>query len=204
MSAASFRADTSASASARVDSGEKDSRTAPSSQGLGRPMAANTWLGFPLWQAEPEETQIPRSPSTRTTTSLLYPGREMAQMWGASPAEITSTRGTAFFSCSSVYPLMAAVRSRRVWSRPAASTAAAKAAIWAVASVPERRPSSCPPPVSSGRRRTPFFTYSAPIPLGAPILWPLTATRSAPSRARGPGTFKKPCTPSQWNRMAGS
>ena len=27
----------------------------------------------------------------------------------------------------------------------------------------------------------PFFTYSAPIPLGAWILWPLTEIRSAPS-----------------------
>ena len=71
LPAASRRAAASASASSRVDSGEKDSRSAPSSQGFGRFMAANTWLGRPLWQAEPEETQIPRSPSTRTTTSLL-------------------------------------------------------------------------------------------------------------------------------------
>ena len=74
----------------------------------------------------------------------------------------------------------------------------------AVAAVPERSPSSCPPPVSSGRSRTPFLTYSAPMPLGAPILWPLTAIRSAPSFPRGSGVFKKPCTPSQWNKMAGS
>ena len=49
----------SASASSRVEPGEKDSRRAPSSQGFGRFMAANTWLGLPLWQAEPEETHTP-------------------------------------------------------------------------------------------------------------------------------------------------
>ena len=75
-------------------------RRAPSSQGLGRPRAANTWLGLPLWQAEPEEMHTPWSPSTRTTTSLLYPGRVTAQMWGASPVEITSSLGISALSRS--------------------------------------------------------------------------------------------------------
>ena len=70
-SAAPFRAAARAAASSLVESGEKDSRSAPSSTGLGSLRAAKTWLGFPLWQAEPEETHTPWSPSTRTTTSLL-------------------------------------------------------------------------------------------------------------------------------------
>ena len=64
------RAAMSRSASSRVESGAKDRRRAPDSQGLGRPTAAKTWLGYPLWQAQPEEMQIPWSPSTRTSTSL--------------------------------------------------------------------------------------------------------------------------------------
>ena len=54
-------------------------------------------------------------------------------------------------------------------------------AIWAVASVPARRPRSWPPPASRGRG---FFTrgpmYRAPAPLGPPILWAETVTKSAP------------------------
>ena len=46
-------------------------RSAPSKSLLGSLRAAYTWLGFPLWQAEPEERQIPRSLRNRTITSLL-------------------------------------------------------------------------------------------------------------------------------------
>ena len=78
--------------------------------------------------------------------------------------------------------------------------AAAKAAIWAVASVPERRPPSCPPPRMRGGSFSPLRMYSAPTPLGAWILWPLTDSRSTPSSLGVKGTFKKPWTASQWSR----
>ena len=39
-------------------------RKTPSSSFLGSFRAAYTWLGFPLWQAEPEDRQIPRSLKT--------------------------------------------------------------------------------------------------------------------------------------------
>ena len=53
-----------------------------------------------LLQAEPEDRQMPRSLKNRTTTSLLYPGRVTAQMWGASPVEITSSLGISALSRS--------------------------------------------------------------------------------------------------------
>ena len=63
-----------------------------------------------------------------------------------------------------------------------------------VFSVPERRLFSCPPPICLGAKRTPFFTTSAPIPLGAWILWPLSVYISACFIENG--TRRKPCTPS--------
>ena len=48
----------------------------------------------------------------------------------------------------------------------------------------------------------PLRMYSAPMPLGAWTLWPLMVTRSAPSSFTVKGTFKKPCTASQWSRAA--
>lgn len=33
-------------------------------------VAAKTWLGLPLWQADPEDTQIPLSLNSRTSISL--------------------------------------------------------------------------------------------------------------------------------------
>ena len=88
------------------------------------------------------------------------------------------------------------------FSPPQARQAAAKAAIWAVGSVPERSPPSCPPPGSRGFHLEirSFLIYRAPMPLGARTLWPLMVTRSAP-RPRGvKGTFKKPCTASVWSK----
>ena len=81
-----------------------------------------------------------------------------------------------------------------------ASTAAAKAAIWAVASVPERRPFSWPPPRIMGGNFRPPRMYRAPTPLGAWILCPLTVSRSTPSSLGVKGTFRKPWTASQWTR----
>ena len=84
------------------------------------------------------------------------------------------------------------------------STALAKPAIWAVASVPARRPPSCPPPASSGfgfRTRGPM--YRAPMPLGPPILWAEMVRKSAPSVFAEQGTFKKPWTASVCSNVCG-
>ena len=66
----SVRASVSAFASSRVLSGQKETRSVPISSRLGRPVAAKTWLGLPLWQADPEDTQIPLSLNSRTSISL--------------------------------------------------------------------------------------------------------------------------------------
>lgn len=119
-------------------------------------------------------------------------------MWGAVPLPMGFSPGTASCSrarVSAFSPAMYRMSASRV-AAPA-RTAAAKAAIWAVASVPERRPSSCPPPRIRGGSFSPRRMYKAPIPLGAWILCPLTVSRSTPSSAGVKGIFKKPCTPSQ-------
>ena len=81
------------------------------------------------------------------------------------------------------------------------ATARAKPAIWAVASVPDRRPPSWPPPGSRGRRfRRAGAVYRAPAPLGPPILWADRLIRSTPQPTGSQGTFRKPCTASQCSR----
>ena len=60
-----------------------------------------------------------------------------------------------------------------------------KAAMSGADSVPGRSPRSCSPPYVRGSRRTPRRTYSAPIPLGAWSLCPLTVNRSTPSLRPG-------------------
>ena len=78
--------------------------------------------------------------------------------------------------------------------------AAARAAIWGVASVPERRPFSCPPPRRRGMARRPLRINKAPEPFIAPILCPLMVTRSAPKPLGVKGIFKNPCTASVCSR----
>src|SRR5699024_498220 len=90
-----FRPSTRASTSSLVLSGPKEMRSTPIRVRLGRPRAANTWLGLPLWQAEPEDTYTPRSDRARTSISLGKPGRDTAQMWGASPRLTISKIGRA-------------------------------------------------------------------------------------------------------------
>ena len=88
-------------------------------------------------------------------------------------------------------------------SRPScrSSTALAKPAIWAVASVPERSPSSCPPPASRGRRfRRSGTDVQSTDALGAADLVGGQADQiHAPAPAGAQGTFRKPCTASQWS-----
>ena len=66
----------------------------------------------------------------------------------------------------------------------AAFAAAPKPAMPATFSVPARRPSSWPPPRSSGSSPCrPSASTSAPTPLGPPILCADSVSRSAPSRS---------------------
>ena len=59
-------------------------------------------------------------------------------------------------------------------------------------------PSSCPPPRMCAGSFSPCRTYSAPMPLGAWTLCPLTDIMSAPSVLAENGSFRKPCTASVW------
>ena len=64
------RACTRQSISSKVFSGDREMRKMPIITLGGSFMAEKTWLGLPLWQAEPEETKIPRSLKARTSISL--------------------------------------------------------------------------------------------------------------------------------------
>ena len=72
----------------------------------------------------------------------------------------------------------------------------AELAALATFSVPGRRPRSCEPPKKSGSSGVPRRMYIAPIPLGAPILWPLIATKSNGVLRASTSTFPNACTPS--------
>ncbi len=65
-------------------------------------------------------------------------------------------------------------------------------------SVPPRRPRSCPPPLKSGRRRTPFLAQSPPAPFGPPNLCPVNESRSTPSAPGRTGIFPTAWTASVW------
>ena len=65
-----------ASISSRVVRGEKLMRMVPAATFFGRFIALKTWLGWPLWQAEPAETQMPCWLKSFTMLPLGYPGRE--------------------------------------------------------------------------------------------------------------------------------
>ena len=122
-------------------------------------------------------------------------------MWGAPPWVRTTASGSSW---ASRWMARAFKPAMRAWSstleEAPSRAAAAKAAIWLVASVPERSPPSCPPPRIRGGSFSPFRTYSAPTPLGAWTLCPLMDSRSTPSPLGVKGIFKNPWTASQWSR----
>ena len=130
------------------------------------------------------------------STSLRQPGREILSICGAGVSSHVNS-GIAAPSLSTISRLKAAMRAMfPAMSARAASHAAPKAAIAGMASVPARRPPSCAPPIIYGRRRSPSLTYSAPMPLGACILCPLTLIMSAPRLFGLNGSFMKACTAS--------
>ena len=68
-------------------------------------------------------------------------------------------------------------------------------------SVPARSPRSCGPPVTSGCRRTPRRTQSAPVPGGPPSLWLDSESRSTPSALTSTGTRPAACAASVCTTM---
>ena len=83
-------------------------------------------------------------------------------------------------------------------SRSASCSSAATASPTANAtfSVPGRRPRSCEPPWKSGSNGVPRRMYIAPMPLGAPILWPLSDSRSMGSTVASMTSLPNACTAS--------
>ena len=86
----------------------------------------------------------------------------------------------------------------------ASSQARPSATIPGTPSVPGRSPRSCPPPNTSGRARAPFFSHSAPAPLGPWILCAEIASESNAASATSTASLPIACTASTctWQRGA--
>ena len=78
--------------------------------------------------------------------------------------------------------------------------ASPKPTIWCVASVPERKPRSWPPPwiCASMRTRGLRRMQSAPMPFGPYILCAVMVSRSALNFRMSISMRPAPCTASQW------
>ena len=176
------------------------SRTAPWARSGPTPIAASTCDGWTLpdEQAEPggyRDTRRDRSRSRRfrpsapgTVNRVVFGSRGTPRRKHDHPRRFAAGRSPAARAAP------AAARHRASSAAMAAFAAAPKPAIPATFSVPARRPSSCPPPRSSGSSPcTPSATTSAPTPLGPPILCAESVTRSARSALISNGIF-----PSAW------
>ena len=167
------------------------------------PMAESTCDGemLPLWHADPAEHATPRRSSAMSMDSLSTPGTETLVMCGARGAPrpwITASgmRARKAASCRS----RRASRDAHSCSRSATASSAARARPTAMAtfSVPGRRPRSCAPPNISGSIGVPRRMYSAPMPLGAPILWPDNESMSKGCVRASIAILPKACTASVW------
>ena len=164
------------------------------------PMASSTGEGAsePAAHAEPLEHNTPWRSSSSSTDSPLVPGKQKEATEGSRSVgwPVSSAPGTPA-STASMNP------SRRAATRPAGSRGSVRAVASATApatfSVPERRPRSCPPPWTSGSTRTRPRTNNAPLPLGAPSLWPEMLSASTPSAPVSSGSQPAAWTASVWN-----
>ena len=146
---------------------------------------------------------MPDSLSMMSSGSATTPGN--------STVLVLQTRGAARATTRSPPP--SATSPDSSWSRKAAiragcSLSASRAAsaatpmptMPATFSVPPRRSRSCPPPATSGRRRTQSATNNAPTPLGPWNLCAAMLTRSATPQSSATGSFPTDCTASTWTR----
>ena len=121
-------------------------RRAPSKSHLGSLRGGVHMAGLPLVAGGAGREIPPVAEGSGRSPHSYIRGRVTARMWGPSRSRQASA-GDRLRSRARVSAFSAAM----CWMSTArvaapARTAAAKAAIWAVASVPERRPSSWPPP----------------------------------------------------------
>src|ERR1035437_5653322 len=193
------------STSASVVNRPSPNRVADCTRSAATPIARSTWLPPPPWelQALPVETArsgsatSSASPSTPSKLTLRLPANRCSiEPFTCTPSSPSSSR---CFSRSRKTP-------RRPYSSPisrAATThASPKPTIPGTFSVPDRIPSSCPPPSICAVSLTRGFclrTYSAPTPLGPYILCALTDIRSMWPASTLTGNLPNAWTASQWN-----
>src|SRR5690348_3176489 len=181
---------------------EKRSAATPSSRGT--PMAVRTCEGStaPVEHADPDEQAIPARSKCIKRASLSVPGIDTFETCGARGprAALTTASGTTASSRRSSSSRSAATRvAKPACSWAASSTAFPSAAIPGTFSVPGRIPNCCPPPWMMASTTWRSRTMSAPIPFGAPILWP-EMVRSVQGTSRSEtGIFPKAWTASTWN-----
>ncbi len=121
---------------------------------------------------------MPERSSAMRSDSLSVPGTEMLSTCAARGAFAACTTASGIVARSAACSLSRSAP-RRLSSSSISSmvSSAARASPTAAAtfSVPGRWPRFCEPPCCSGSSGEPRRMYSAPMPLGAPILWPENA-----------------------------
>src|SRR5256886_14771164 len=194
----------SASTSSVVFSLPNENRSAATPSSRGTPMAVSTCDGStaPVEHAEPEEQAIPARSRCISSASLSVPGIDTLVTWGARRpcAPLITASGTTTSSRRSSSSRSAATRAANAaCSRTASPTAVPSPTIPGTFSVPGRIPNCWPPPWMTASSACRSRTTSAPMPLGAPILWPETVKRVHATSCSDTGTLPKACTPSTWN-----
>ncbi len=152
---------------------------------------------------------MPCASSSMSSESPSHPGNVTWAMCGsrcsgpACGSPLTMASGTAVRMPSTSRARSASRRADSSVRRPTVtSTAAAKAAMAAVLSVPERRSRSCPPPCSSGIASSSRRMTSAPTPIGPPSLCDVTVIASRPLAAKSTGRCPTAWTASLWTGMS--
>ncbi len=136
------------------------------------------------------------------SASLSVPGIDTFETCGARSTcqALITASGTIASSRRSSSSRSAARRgATSARSAAASSTALPSPTIPGTFSVPGRRPNCCPPPWMIASTAWRSRTTSAPIPLGAPILWPEIVRNVQPTSSSDTGTLPNAWTASEWN-----
>src|SRR5437773_2215579 len=194
----------SVSTSSRVFSLPNENRSAATPSSRGTPIAVSTCDGStaPVEHAEPDEQAIPARSRCISRASLSVPGLDphgTPPARSPAPAALTASGTTASSRRSSSSRSAATRAANAACSRAASSTAAPSPTIPGTFSVPGRIPNCWPPPWMIASTAWRSRTTSAPIPLGAAILWPETVKTLHATSCNDTGTLPKACTPSTWN-----
>src|SRR5437899_2820133 len=198
------RAAMTVSMSSSVFSLPNENRSAATPRSRGTPIAVRTCDGStaPVEQAEPDEQAIPARARCIRSASLSVPGIDTLVTCGARRpfAALITASGTTASSRRSSSSRRAATRAANVaCSRAASSTAAPDPTTPGTFAVPGRVAHCRPTPWMIASMTWRSRTTSAPMPLGAPTLWPETVKRVHATSDNETGILPKACTPSTWN-----